>query len=90
MDDQKPLLELFEVVKIAVVARQEKIRYRIEIYQMYSDTQIYYKSACWVEDEIAGGKRGWVTCPPDWTKRADTPEAALNETLAFVSANATE
>lgn len=88
MDDQKPLLEIFEVVKTAVVARQEKIRYRIDVYQMYAGTQMFYRAACWVEEEIAEGKKGWVVFPLPPVKRADNVDTALNEAFAFLSANA--
>jgi hypothetical protein len=87
MEDKKAPLEMFEIVKAVVVAEHEKIRYRVEVYQMYSGTEMFFQTFCWAEDEIAGGKRGWVACPSDWSKRADSVEAALRETLLVLSAN---
>jgi|SRR5271165_5108209 len=74
--------EVYEVVKTAVIVRDEKV-YRIEVRKCFSNPAIPYTTSCFVEEDI-GGKTVLVHHDLPWTSRGDA-DSALAQALGFFS-----
>jgi hypothetical protein len=74
--------EVYEIVKTAVIVRDEKV-FRIEVRKCYSNPAIPYTTACFTEEYI-GGKTILVHHSLPWTSRDDA-DGALAQALGFFS-----
>ena len=76
-------VEIYEVVKTAVVVKDEKT-YRVEVLKGYANPKIPYSTRCDVMESQSNGQRTWVAYDLPWTCRDDA-DGALQQALSFLA-----